>query len=209
MSSNKLIEIAVFPLPNLLLMKKVPMPLHIFEPRYRKMLHDCTSENRRLTVTPTKLSNDYTGEMVVAGFPQIMEKLNEGKSNILLQGDEKFELIEVMQVRPYLIYRGMEVTENYSIRDSDQLMMESLKNLLINWARREIHDHEGLKMFLHVLRDSDVLINYAAMCLVKDIEYKRQVLRSSEAQEKLEILTSALSPKEINLGPWLKPIKVT
>lgn len=208
MSSDKLIEIAVFPLPNLLLMKKVPMPLHIFEPRYRKMLHDCVSENRLLTVTPLKMSGDYHHEMVVAGIPQIIEKLGEGKSNILLQGDQKFELLEVVQERPYIIFKGIEVQESYQIFEGDQLMMESFKNLLVTWARNEIHDHEGLKMFLHVLRDAEVLINYTAMCLVKDMEYKRKILRCNDSQGKIELLTSALSPKEINLGPWLKPIKV-
>ena len=40
----------LFPLPNLVLFPHVMQPLHIFEPRYRRMLKDALESNRMFIV---------------------------------------------------------------------------------------------------------------------------------------------------------------
>ena len=34
-------EVALFPIPDLVAFPGTVIPLHVFEPRYRKMVHDC------------------------------------------------------------------------------------------------------------------------------------------------------------------------
>ncbi|MFQ5804508.1 MAG: LON peptidase substrate-binding domain-containing protein [Candidatus Methylomirabilales bacterium] len=43
-------EIAIFPLPNVVFFPHTLLPLHIFEPRYRQMLADCLAGERRLAM---------------------------------------------------------------------------------------------------------------------------------------------------------------
>ena len=41
-------EIPLFPLPGALLLPRGKLPLHIFEPRYRRMIEDCMATPARL-----------------------------------------------------------------------------------------------------------------------------------------------------------------
>ncbi len=43
-------EIAIFPLPNVVFFPHTLLPLHIFERRYRQMLADCLAGERRLAM---------------------------------------------------------------------------------------------------------------------------------------------------------------
>jgi Lon protease-like protein len=72
------------------------MPLHIFEPRYRRMLADCLAGDRRFGLI---YKPDGTGERELpaghVGCVAIVEEhepLPDGRSNILVRGEERFAL---------------------------------------------------------------------------------------------------------------------
>ena len=46
-------EIALFPIPELVAFPGTVIPLHVFEPRYRKMVHDCSSSGRMIGICHT------------------------------------------------------------------------------------------------------------------------------------------------------------
>ena len=43
-------EVALFPIPDLVAFPGTVIPLHVFEPRYRKMVHDCVESGRKIGV---------------------------------------------------------------------------------------------------------------------------------------------------------------
>ena len=47
------VEIALFPIPELVAFPGTVIPLHVFEPRYRKMVHDCSSSGRMIGICHT------------------------------------------------------------------------------------------------------------------------------------------------------------
>jgi Lon protease-like protein len=86
-------ELPIFPLPNVVFFPHTLLPLHIFEPRYRKMLADCLAGERRLAVVLLRpgWEADYYGRPAVhsvAGAGEIIqsEMLPNGRSNIVLRG---------------------------------------------------------------------------------------------------------------------------
>ncbi|MFQ5848200.1 MAG: LON peptidase substrate-binding domain-containing protein [Candidatus Methylomirabilales bacterium] len=86
-------EIAIFPLPNVVFFPHTLLPLHIFEPRYRQMLADCLAGERRLGMALLRpgWEADYHGRppvYSVAGAGEIVESetLPDGRSNIVLKG---------------------------------------------------------------------------------------------------------------------------
>jgi len=92
-------RIPVFPLPNVVLFPKTYLPLHIFEPRYRAMVSDAAMSGQCIGMALLKegWEADYYGHppvfsMGCVGRLASVQPLADGRSNILLQGLERFEI---------------------------------------------------------------------------------------------------------------------
>jgi ATP-dependent Lon protease len=86
----------IFPLP-LVLFPGVTIPLHIFEPRYRRMLVDCLERDRRFGIVflaeGTSEETLGTGDDVgCVAHVESHEELPDGRSNIIVAGRERFVL---------------------------------------------------------------------------------------------------------------------
>jgi ATP-dependent Lon protease len=101
-------HLPIFPLPLVLLPNEF-LPLHIFEPRYRKMLDDVRKEQNFFGVTFYDLSNalDERPEPGTVGCVAEVREVNEmpdGRSNILTFGVVRYRLIDYVDVgEPYLV----------------------------------------------------------------------------------------------------------
>jgi Lon protease-like protein len=92
-------RIPQFPL-EVVLFPGMPLPLHIFEPRYRIMLSRCINEKIEFGIilaTETELAK-------IGCTAEIVEKLKEypdGRVDILCEGRALFRLIEVLNEKEY------------------------------------------------------------------------------------------------------------
>jgi Lon protease-like protein len=91
----------LFPLPNVVLFPQMPMPLHVFEPRYRKMVADALDSHRTIGMTLLQPGWEahYQGRPAVyrvgcAGVIEQSEPLEQGRYNILLRGTVRFRIRE-------------------------------------------------------------------------------------------------------------------
>jgi uncharacterized protein len=100
--------IPIFPLPNVVLFPEVPLPLYIFEPRYREMVRDALAGSRLIGMV---LLRDHW-ERDYAGAPEIYRigcvgriveatPLADGKFNIVLTGLREFEVASEQRERSY------------------------------------------------------------------------------------------------------------
>ncbi len=112
MSKNKLTlrNIPIFPLPNVVFFPKTFLPLHVFEPRYRKMIEQSEEHNQLIGVVLLKegWENNYFGtpevhEIACVGKIEQCEKLTDGKYNIMLYGLSKIKIKNFIQDEPYRI----------------------------------------------------------------------------------------------------------
>jgi Lon protease-like protein len=94
-------RIALFPLPNAVLFPGVPLPLHIFEPRYREMVRDTERSDDRLigmVLLRGEWRKEYYGNPEIftvgcAGKMVNVEALPDGRYNILLTGVREFRVV--------------------------------------------------------------------------------------------------------------------
>ena len=100
----------LFPLPNAVLFPGVYLPLHIFEPRYREMVGDALEDDRIIGMTLLKpgFEAEYEGRPPIyqigcAGLITHAEPLADGRFNIVLQGLERFRVLNEDQSRPYRV----------------------------------------------------------------------------------------------------------
>jgi uncharacterized protein len=92
--------IPLFPLPNAVLFPGVPLPLHVFEPRYREMVRDADGSDHRM-IGMVLLRGEWRKEYYAnpevfpvgcAGKMGSVEPLADGRYNIVLHGVREFEI---------------------------------------------------------------------------------------------------------------------
>jgi Lon protease-like protein len=89
----------LFPLGIVLLPGEV-VPLHIFEDRYKLMIGECMDEERPFGVV--WLSDDGLREVgCTADVTRLLERMDDGRMNILVEGHEPFRLLRRIEDLPY------------------------------------------------------------------------------------------------------------
>jgi Lon protease-like protein len=92
MSEEMLDDFPLFPLPIVLLPTEV-IPLHIFEERYKAMIGLCLEEETEFGIV--WLSDDGLKEVgCTARVTEVLERMDDGRMNILVQGASPFRLLE-------------------------------------------------------------------------------------------------------------------
>jgi Lon protease-like protein len=93
-------ELGLFPLP-LVLVPTERIPLHIFEPRYLELIGECIEtggEFGLVFATGDGAVHEIGTRAHVAG---VLETLDEGRMNIVVEGRERFRLLELTRGRSY------------------------------------------------------------------------------------------------------------
>ncbi len=90
----------IFPL-ELVLLPGVPLPLHIFEPRYKEMIAECLEQKKPFGVV--RASSDGVADIgCTAEIMSVIKKYDDGRLDILTRGVERFEVVEVNEDRSFL-----------------------------------------------------------------------------------------------------------
>jgi Lon protease-like protein len=90
----------LFPL-DLVLLPGVPLPLHIFEPRYREMIAECLDLKKPFGIV--RASPEGVADIgCTAEIISVTKKYDDGSMDILTRGIERFEVIEVNDNRSFL-----------------------------------------------------------------------------------------------------------
>ena len=93
-------ELGLFPLP-IVLVPTERIPLHIFEPRYLELIEECVDEGVPFGLVLS------TGDGAVheigthATVAQVLETLDDGRMNIVVEGGERFRLVELTSGRAF------------------------------------------------------------------------------------------------------------
>jgi Lon protease-like protein len=90
----------IFPL-DLVLLPGAPLPLHIFEPRYREMIAECLERKKPFGVV--RASSEGVADIgCTAEIMSVTKKYDDGRMDILTRGVERFEVIHVNNERSFL-----------------------------------------------------------------------------------------------------------
>jgi Lon protease-like protein len=200
-------KVFLFPLNNSILFKKVTLPYHIFESRYRRMVKDAIDLQIPIAVVPFNSENNYEGVICVAGIPHILTTYADGRMDIYITGSVKCKLTEFDQENPYKVYYYKTLDENLFMDESIEYEMESLRGLLERWAGNFLQDSIQRQNFSDTLDDPEILMNYCAVFLLDDIELKKEVMEAETMRKKIQIMLKAVGPKEIPLGPFLPTLR--
>jgi len=209
-------ELPLFPL-NVVLFPGMALPLRIFEQRYRLMISRCLEEQRPFGIVLIKKGREV-GEPAVP-FPvgtsariEQVERLQDGRMNILTRGEGRFRVLEVVQNHPYLVGRVEEFPEPEENRGEE--LVEQVQQAYSEYVRTLIGLRGGWVRDVSTPKDPVSLSYFVAHTLRIELPNKQRLLETPNAHERLErelfILTEArerlrreLERKHIPEGPRL------
>jgi ATP-dependent Lon protease len=102
-SSIAVRELPLFPLPGLVLFPNRPLPLHIFEHRYRIMMNTILEGDRRFGVL---MWDEVAGKPAAVGCcAEIIQfqRQPDDRINILTLGQQRFRVLEYTRESPYRV----------------------------------------------------------------------------------------------------------
>jgi ATP-dependent Lon protease len=100
--------VPLFPLPNMVLFPKTPVPLYIFEERYRIMIKEAVAGNGEVVIGLLRPGSELkragisaVHEIACLGRIENCEELEDGKYNIVVVGIQRVRIISEVQHSPY------------------------------------------------------------------------------------------------------------
>ncbi len=186
-----MIELPLFPL-NTVLFPGMPLPLHIFEDRYKQMIQYCLEEKQPFGVVLIRNGMEALGPLAQPHFIGCtariveVEMLSEGQMNITSIGERRFRIISLNYDSPYLIGK----VKYYPLvaGDPDQLI-----RIAENLAPK-------VRQYMHILNEVEeidldpenlpgdplVLAHLSAVLLQIPTDKKQELLTSASALDLLD-----------------------
>ena len=192
-------ELPLFPLP-VVLFPGMPMPLHIFEPRYRKLLADIRAGDNLFGLSyfdPGSSETDVPPAGHIGCVAEITETqaLPDGRSNVLAVGVVRYQVeAYIERGDPYMVVRAnyfeddAEDTEALAARSREVAAMF----MRVANAIRVINDERGN---LPDISDTDPqkLSFLVAAAMEIEVQTKQELLELRSTSERLSRLSDLLA----------------
>jgi len=167
----------IFPL-DLVLLPGTPLPLHIFEPRYKEMIAECLDRNQVFGVVRAKEGGiadiGCTAEIVT-----VTKKYDDGRMDIVTQGRERFEVIQVSQERSFLQAEVLYLRDETGAAAPERVQQAmTLHSEIMTLVGAVSEDASGI--------DRQQLSFHLAGALPLDLDFKQSLLAMKSEGERLE-----------------------
>jgi Lon protease-like protein len=186
-------QLPLFPL-KVVLFPGALLPLHIFEPRYRRLLADASAGQRRFGILPPGEDGELPGPGAVGCVALVrgVQALPDGCSNIVVSGEERFRLLEpVAAGTPYHQGLVQPLEDIADVQVPSNVEIIRLRALAERYAAALESRHDQF-LELEFSLDPAALSFEAAGLLEWSFEDRQRVLESRSVRERVTLLLHAL-----------------
>ena len=204
-------RLKIFPLPGAVLLPGATMPLHIFEPRYRKMTQDCADGDRVLALAHLAPGGTRPGTqprvmpVIGVGVVSHVEPLPDGRFNILLKGVLRARIREEHATAdPYRLVAADALVdaESDAADASIARSSEELRRLLLALCAARNDDEMALLAQLAArAADAGELADLAAGALLESPAERQAALEAVSVVQRLEIAKQAAATQLARVAP--------
>jgi Lon protease-like protein len=113
-------ELGLFPLP-IVLVPTERIPLHVFEPRYRELISECLEASEEFGLVLATGDGAVHEVGTRAQITDVIEVLDDGRMNIVVEGRERFRLLELTSGRSFTTAVVEPVTDDPEERLEDDV----------------------------------------------------------------------------------------
>ena len=173
-------RIPLFPL-NVVLFPGAPLPLHIFEPRYRQMVKDCLEEKTEFGML-LSLPKGVAHVGCTAEIVEVAKRYNDGRMDILTVGRAPFRVVELFSENP-LLEGQVDYLEDRETRSNERIQRQLVE--LFEACHTLIYEDYPKNLEGAAPEDLSYLV---AATLPMDLLWKQQILElrcEADRQERL------------------------
>jgi Lon protease-like protein len=188
----------IFPLPGAVLLPHALVPLHIFEPRYRKMTRDCDQGSRVLALA--NIPDDRAASerpprvlpVVGAGILARVDRLPDGRFNIVLRGVQRASIEqELTTEEPYRLVRASPLLPSRPAPSAPQMARDLKQLVLALSAALRNEEMQALAQLAARAADPGDLADIVAGALIANPRERQAVLEAVELGPRLELAAQA------------------
>lgn len=208
--SPALEDLAIFPLPSVVLFPGTVLPLHIFESRYREMTQDVLAGSRLLAVARLRpgFESDYHGRPPVfstagIGYVIASDELEDGRFNILVRGVGRVDITE--ELPPDRVYRrafARRLIDSRSTRPEDVSVLHA--ELIKMCDRLAEHLPKGGDELRQLVRNEDAAGSCAdviSAALVTDPDERQEILEMLDPADRVDRALDCVGQLLSRFGP--------
>ncbi len=170
--------IPLFPL-DVVLFPGTPLPLHIFEPRYKEMIGECLAQ--QCTFGVVRAVEEGLAEVgCTAEIVSVVKEYPDGRLDLVTEGRKRFELIRINQERSYLQAQILVIDDEPgapSQEDTSRAIQLHSELLAIAGAKQDLSAADPLSLSFHL-----------AGSLPLDLDFKQKLLALRSEAERLSLL---------------------
>jgi uncharacterized protein len=190
-------NLPIFPLPGAVLLPHSLVPLHIFEPRYRKLTRDC-QEGLRVMALANIPDEEAAGAQPPRVLPIIgvgvlarVDPLPDGRFNIVLRGVLRARILDELPTgEPYRRVRAEPLLPHVSSQDADRA--DGLRRLVLALCAAQTGaEMEILAQLAGKARDPGDLADVVAGVLMDGPGERQAVIEAQSLSKRLELVTQA------------------
>ena len=172
----------LFPL-DVVLLPGTPLPLHIFEPRYKEMISECRANDAPFGVV--RALDDGVAEVgCTAEIVSVTKEYPDGRLDLVAEGRNRFEVLELNRERSFL------QAEILLVPDEPGMPTEEDKARAIQF-HLEILSLAGAVQDLSAA-DQNALSFYLAGSLPLDLDFKQKLLEMRPESERIQAVAAYL-----------------
>ena len=184
-------RLSIFPLPGAILFPELQLPLHIFEPRYRALVSDALVKDRRIGMIQPQTATEGAPLFAIGCVGKIdeVEALDDGRYNIVLEGEARFRLLRELEVATP--YRQIEAE---LLPDQDEEVLSSAERASFEREARRFADAQGYSVDWGSVErlDDMALINGVSQIAPFDAAAKQALLEASDLRTRCELLVQLM-----------------
>jgi Lon protease-like protein len=168
----------LFPL-DVVLFPGSPLPLHIFEPRYKEMIAECRAQHRTFGVVRA-VEQGLAEVGCTAEIITVVKEYPDGRLDIVTEGRKRFELLRVNQEQSFLQAEVLMIDDEPGTppqADTSRAIQLHSELLAIAGAKQDLS-----------AADPSLLSFYLAGSLPLDLDFKQKLLSLRSEPERLSLL---------------------
>jgi Lon protease-like protein len=160
-----------------------PLPLHIFEPRYKEMIGECLTQKTFFGIVRA-LEQGLAEIGCTAEIISVTKEYSDGRLDIVTQGRKRFELLRIDQERSFL-------------RAEILVLDDEPDTPAKNETARAIQLHGEILSLAHGVQDLSAadqatLSFYLAGSLPLDLDFKQKLLALRSETQRISLLVQYL-----------------
>lgn len=180
-------RLSIFPLPGVILFPGLQLPLHIFEPRYRALVGDALVRDRRIAMIQPQRAAEGAPLYSVGCVGRIgeVEALDDGRYNLVLQGESRFRVIRELDVKTP--FRQVEAE---LIEEDENAVLSAIERASFEREARRFADNQGYSVDWRSVErlDDESLINGVCQIAPFDPASKQALLEAPDLPARCELL---------------------